>query len=85
MNILYEYIVPIYNDPNLEKTIHDLGINIDKREKVKGYIKIFPTNRGDLDIHMAEEFAKKLKECKSSNLGLYFDYCVSIARKNLIK
>lgn len=81
-HILYEYIVPIYNDPNLEKTIHDLGININKKEKVKGYIKIFPTNKGDLDIHMAEELNKK---CKSSNLGLYFDYCVSIARKNLIK
>lgn len=85
-HILYEYIVPIYNDPNLEKTIHDLGININKKEKVKGYIKIFPTNKGDLDIHMAEEFAEKLnKKCKNSNLGLYFDYCVSIARKNLIK
>ena len=85
-HILYEYIVPIYNDPNLEKTIHDLGININKKEKVKGYIKIFPTNKGDLDIHMAEEFAEKLNEkCKNSNLGLYFDYCVSIARKNLIK
>lgn len=85
-HILYEYIVPIYNDPNLEKTIHDLGININEKEKVKGYIKIFPTNKGDLDIHMAEEFAEKLnKKCKSSNLGLYFDYCVSIARKNLIK
>ena len=85
-HILYEYIVPIYNDPNLEKTIHDLGININKKEKVKDYIKIFPTNKGDLDIHMAEEFAEKLnKKCKSSNLGLYFDYCVSIARKNLIK
>ena len=23
-HMLYEYIVPIYNDPNLEKTIHDL-------------------------------------------------------------
>lgn len=85
-HILYEYIVPIYNDPNLEKTIHDLGININKKEKIKGYIKIFPTNKGDLDIHMAEEFAEKLnKKCKNSNLGLYFDYCVSIARKNLIK
>lgn len=85
-HILYEYIVPIYNDPILEKTIHDLGININKKEKVKGYIKIFPTNKGDLDIHMTEEFAEKLnKKCKNSNLGLYFDYCVSIARKNLIK
>lgn len=83
---LYDYIVPIYNDPNLEKTIRDLGINIDSKEKVKGYFRIFPTNRGDLDIHMAEEFAEKLnKKCKKSNMGLYFDYCISISKKNLIK
>lgn len=83
---LYDYIVPIYNDPDLEKTIQDLGINIERKEKVKGFIRIFPTSNGDLDIHMAEEFAENLnKKCKNSNLGLYFDYCVSIARKNLIK
>ncbi|WP_281703875.1 hypothetical protein [Parvimonas micra] len=79
---LYNYIVPIYNDPNLEKTMQDLGIKIDTKEKIKGYIKIFPTNRGDLDIYMAEEFAAKLKRCKNSNLHLYFEYCVSIAKKN---
>lgn len=85
-HLLYDYIVPIYNDPDLEKTIRDLGINIDSKEKVKGYFRIFPTNRGDLDIHMAEEFAEKLnKECKNSNMGLYFDYCISISKKNLIK
>lgn len=78
---LYNYIVPIYNDPNLEKTMQDLGIKIDTKEKIKGYIKIFPTNRGDLDIYMAEEFAAKLKRCKNSNLHLYFEYCVSIAKK----
>lgn len=32
---LYNYIVPIYNDPNLEKTMQDLGINIDAKEKNK--------------------------------------------------
>lgn len=83
---LYDYIVPIYNDPNLEKTMKDLGIDIDERDKVRGYIKIFPTNKGDLDIHMAEKFAGKLNaECKNSNLGCYFDYCVTIAKRNLIK
>ena len=79
---LYNYIVPIYNEPNLEKTIRDLGITIDGRAKVKGYIKIFPTNRGDLDIHMAEEFANKLRtECKQSNMEVYFDDCISIAKQ----
>lgn len=80
---LYDYIVPIYNNPNLEQTMLDIGINIDEKEKVKGYIKIFPTNKGDLDIHMAEEYAEKLKKCKNSNLYLYFEYCVLIAKKNI--
>lgn len=51
---LYDYIVPIYNYPNLEQTMQDIGINIDKNEKTKGYRRYFPTNKGDLDIHMAE-------------------------------
>lgn len=81
---LYDYIVPIYNDPNLEKTIEDLGINIDKKQKAKGYIRIFPHNKGDLDIHTAEKFADKLKSCKGSNLHLYFEYCVLIAKNNIL-
>ena len=78
---LYDYIEPIYNAPNLEKTMQDIGIDIDENEKIKGYMRIFPTNKGDLDIHMAEQFADKLKSCKNSNLYLYFEYCVSIAKK----
>lgn len=81
---LYDYIVPIYNDPNLEGTMEDIGISINPREKVKGYFRIFPTNKGDLDINMAIEYANKLKECKNSNLYLYFEYCISIAQKNRI-
>lgn len=64
---LYNYIEPIYNDPNLEKTMEDIDINIDPKEKIKGYIRIFPTNKGDLDIHMAEDFEVKLRSCKNSN------------------
>ena len=61
---LYQYIIPIYNDPNLEKTMKDAGILIHKK---KDYITIFPTNHGDLDIKIAEELLEKLKNCKSTN------------------
>lgn len=84
-HLLYDYIVPIYNDPNLEKTMQDIGINIDSKEKVKGYIKVFPGKKGDLDISMVKQYADKLKKCNNSNLYLYFEYCVSIAEKNIIK
>ncbi len=77
---LYQYIIPIYNDPNLEKTMKDAGILIHKK---KDYITIFPTNHGDLDIKIAEELLEKLKNCKSTNLNEYIEYCILIA-KNLI-
>ncbi len=74
---LYDYIVPIYNEPNLEKTMKDAKIPI--KEK-KDYIQIFPTNHGDLDMKMAEEFLKKLKNCKNTNLDIYIERCISIAK-----
>lgn len=61
---LFDYIVPIYNDPNLEKTMNDAGIPITKKEN---YIRVFPTNHGDLDLEMAKELSESLKRCKSSN------------------
>ncbi len=79
---LYDYIVPIYNDPDLEKTMLDSGIEVDKKQKGKEYIRIFPTSKGDLDVDMAKDFASKLRQCKSSNLYEYFEYCISIVDKS---
>ncbi len=78
---LYDYIVPIYNEPDLEKTMIDSGIEIDKKNKAKDYIKVFPTSEGDLDLDIAKEIASKLKNCKRSNLDEYFDYCISLVEK----
>ncbi len=78
---LFDYIEPIYSYPNLEKTMKDAGIPIDKRKKSREYIKIFPTNKGDLDVDIAVEFAEKLRKCTSSNLYVYFDYCISIVER----
>lgn len=77
---LYKYIVPIYNDPNLERTMKDANIPIHKK---KDYITIFPTNHGDLDIQIAEELLVKLKNCKSTNLDKYIEYCISVAKNEI--
>lgn len=61
---LQNYIVPIYNAPNLEETMKKAGIPIQKK---KEYITIFPTNHGDLDISSAEDLYKKLKTCTCTN------------------
>ena len=56
---LKDYIVPIYNDPNLEDNVmKEASIPINKK---KEYITIFPTRHGDLDITVAEKLYEKLK------------------------
>lgn len=77
---LNEYIVPIYNDPNLEQTMFEAGIEIQKNNKKK-YFTIFPTNHGDLDVEMAQDFLEALKGCKNSNLAVYVEYCLSLVLK----
>lgn len=78
-HILYDYIEPIFNAPNLEATMKDIGIEVNAK---CDYVKIFPTNKGDLDIQMARDLVFKLKKCKKTNLDLYIDYCIEIAEKN---
>ena len=53
---LYNYIVPIYNDPNLEATMKSIGVDVIKK---KDYIKIFPTNHGDLNSEIIKEMSDK--------------------------
>jgi len=79
---LYEYITPIFNDPHLEKTMNQIGVEIEKK---KEYIKIFPTIHGDSDKKSICELLEKLKSCSSTNLEIFLDYCVQIAESNKIK
>lgn len=78
---LYDYIVPIYNDKNLESVMDSCDITVQKK---KDYIVIFPTNHGDLNMDKAKEFSQKLSKCKNTNMNEYVDYCISIAEENLI-
>ncbi|MDI9456294.1 MAG: hypothetical protein GX261_09475 [Spirochaetales bacterium] len=76
---LYDYIEPIYNDPNLEQTMNDAEIPITRKSN---YIKIFPTNHGDLDLEMAKRFSESLKKCRNSNFREYVEYCISLATEH---
>lgn len=78
---MYEYIVPIYNEPNLEVTMRKASIQIDSK---KDYIKVFPTNHSGTNIEMVEDFADSLRGCTSTNMEEYVDYCVMIAKDDLI-
>ncbi len=76
---LKDYIVPIYNDPNLEETMKKASIPINKK---KEYITIFPTSHGDLDITVAEKLYEKLKNCNCTNMDEYIKNCIENARAN---
>lgn len=63
---LYEPIVPILNDNNLEEVLNDLGFTAAKKNKEKNYRQIFPVVRGKQDLDTASDlqaaFSKIEKE-----------------------
>jgi len=80
----YEYIVPIFNTPELETVLTkaDIAFKKLKDERKKEYIKIFPTktkykqqNKDPIEI---AEFMKKLSKNKNTNMELFIKYCLSI-------
>lgn len=77
---LYDSIVPIYNDPNLEAVMAAIGIPVKKK---MDYITFFPTNHGDLDMQKAIDFRDRLKACRCTNMEEYVKYCIEIAEENL--
>lgn len=72
---LYEYITPIYNDPNLEMTMSKAKIEVHKK---KDYILLFPTSHGDLDVIKAIELSQKLDSINCTNMEEYVEYCISL-------
>jgi len=61
---LYEYIYPIFNDPNLEATMVDIGYEIIKK---KEYIQIFPiSSYKNINIELITEFSERLKGSKKT-------------------
>lgn len=75
---LNDYIIPIFNEPNLESTMKTANIKVESK---KDYIVVFPTNHGDLDMDIAKEFEGKLRRCGCSNLSRYVQYCIEIAEQ----
>lgn len=81
---LYDYIVPIYNNPNIEKTFLESKVSTRKIkdfEKGNYYSKIFPVNDDKLSndtLEEIKEFRKRIESVSSStsNLILFIDYCI---------
>ncbi len=81
---LKDYIVPIYNSPNLEEVMVKAEImpkKIPDSQKGSYYSKVFPINQNPLTQDTLEEihsFSNKLKKVKETNLLEYVDYCLSL-------
>jgi hypothetical protein len=84
---LKEYIVPIYNSPNLEQVMIKAGImtrKIPDSQKGSFYRKVFPINQDPFSYDTLEQiliFSKKLIEVKETNLLKYVDYCISLINR----
>lgn len=76
---LHQYIVPIWNDRNLDSVLLELGI-IDElpnnRNKGKIYRNIFPKNKGELDKDQIYNFYNTLKKSSKTNLDEFLKKCL---------
>ena len=81
---LKEYIVPIFNSPNLEEVMIKAGImpkRITDSQKGSYYSKVFPINQDPVTNDTLEQirlFSSKLVNVKETNLLEYVNYCLSL-------
>lgn len=78
---LKEYIVPVYNNSNLEDVMIKAGIMVKRIPDVqKGsyYSKVFPINTEGLSadtVNQVRNFAKKIRGIKETNMLAFVEYC----------
>lgn len=78
---LKPYIVPIYNSPNLDQVLIDLGYDIDPKRKVASYQKVFPGVSGDMKTF--EKLLDLFEKCpnRRSNMKRLLKYLYSFLDK----
>ena len=76
----YNYIVPIYNIPELESVLQKANIPFKKTgdKRKKEYIKLFPTDPKyeKTDEIQIQELLNTLKKQKNTNLYEFLDFCL---------
>lgn len=76
---LYSYIIPIWNDKNLDQVLYDLNLIAklpNNREKGKIYEELFPTNRGETDLQQVEKLLSYFKKSKKTNMDVFIKKCL---------
>lgn len=79
----YDYIVPIYNIPELETVLTEAKVPFTKTgvKRKKEYIKLFPTDPKytKTDEVQIKELLNTLKKQKNTNLNEFLDFCLKIS------
>lgn len=79
-----DYIVPIYNDGNIEEVFYDAKIYDTiphDSEKLNAFDKAFPSKNGRPEIINVEELNKKLKNSNKTNMDIMLEYLLEDAKK----
>lgn len=78
---LNPYIVPIWNNGNLDEVLLDLKL-IDKlpnnKEKGKIYRGLFPTNNGETDRKHVENLMDMFEKSEKTNMQVFLKKCIDI-------
>lgn len=84
---LYDYIVPIFNSPDLENVMVKCGImknKIKNSQKGEWYEKVFPVNK-DKSVEDTKEDVETLnelfKKCNDTNMEEFITYCLDNIRR----
>ena len=76
---LSPYIIPIWNDINLDHVLYDLKL-ISKlpndKEKGKVYEELFPKNTGQADLEHVNKLLKYFESTTKTNMNIFIEKCL---------
>jgi hypothetical protein len=82
---LSPYIIPIWNDINLDHVLYDLKL-ISKlpndKEKGKVYEELFPKNTGQADLEQVNKLLKYFESTTKTNMNIFIKKCSVKKSKN---
>jgi hypothetical protein len=78
----YDYIVPIYQSPELETVLNKCGVPFEKKgkDRKKEYVTIFPTDKKlqKSDSMQVQELAEMVRSHPQTNLDELLDFCLNL-------
>ena len=76
---LSPYIIPIWNDINLDHVLYDLKL-ISKlpndKEKGRVYEELFPKNTGQADLEQVNKLLKYFESTEKTNMNIFVEKCL---------